>query len=199
MLKKYGMFGSLKLFYSLLFTKLFYPDARLIRLPFDIRNKKYIKIGKSFTTGFGCRIEAVPFKGANKICISIGDNVQINDYVHIGAIGEVNIGNNVLMASKIYISDHNHGSYNDNISDHPLSIPIERKPICKPVNIEDNVWIGESVCILPGVTIGKGSIVGALSVVAKSIPPYSIAVGNPARVVKKYDFECNKWIKINAH
>jgi lipopolysaccharide O-acetyltransferase len=64
------------------------------------------------------------------------------------------------------------------------------------VVIGDNVWIGESVCVLPGVSIGEGCIIGALSVVTKSIPAYSIAVGSPARVVKQFDFEQNKWKKI---
>lgn len=54
----------------------------------------------------------------------------------------------------------------------------------KPVIIEDNVWIGARVCILPGVTIGEGSVIGACAVVPKSVPPYSVVIGNPARVVK---------------
>jgi acetyltransferase-like isoleucine patch superfamily enzyme len=193
MLKRYGIIGGARLLISLIYTKLFFRQARLIRLPFDIRSKRLIKIGKNFTTGFGCRIEA--FNNENVTCITFGDNVQINDYVHIGAISSVTIGNNVLMASKVYITDHNHGSYDELLSDHPMSIPSSRKLVCKPVTIEDNVWIGESVCILPGVKIGEGCVIGALSVVTKSIPPYSIAVGNPARVVKKYDFETHKWVK----
>jgi acetyltransferase-like isoleucine patch superfamily enzyme len=195
MLNRYGLIGSFRLIISLIYTKINYKQARLIRLPFDIRNKRNIQIGKNFTAGFGCRIEAFP-KENIKTCIVIGDNVQINDFVHIGAVGSIIIGDNVLMASKIYISDHNHGSYDENINDHPMSIPIERESICKPVLIEDNVWIGESVCILPGVTIGKGSIIGASSVVTKSIPPFSIAVGNPAIVIKKFDFQIKKWIKV---
>jgi acetyltransferase-like isoleucine patch superfamily enzyme len=195
MLSRYGFFGSIRLLLSLIYTKIYFSNARLIRLPFDIRNKKYIKIGNDFTSGFGCRIEAFPAEKDIKICIVIGDNVQINDYVHIGAIGSITIGNNVLMASKIYISDHNHGCYDGYRSDHPMSVPIERKGICKPVVIGDNVWIGESACILPGVTIGEGSIIGALSVVTKSIPAYSIAVGSPAKVVKIYNFKQEKWIK----
>jgi acetyltransferase-like isoleucine patch superfamily enzyme len=196
MFSRYGFFGTLKLIISILYTRLFFRQARLIRLPFDIRNKKFIKIGANFTTGFGCRIEAFPISDDNKTCIYIGDNVQINDYVHIGSIGFISIGNNVLMASKIYITDHNHGSYNDIISDHPMSIPEKRLAICKPVIIEDNVWLGESVCVLPGVTIGQGSVIGALSVVSKSIPPYSIAVGSPAKVVKQFNFKSNKWEKL---
>lgn len=196
MLNRYGFFGLLRLVKSLVYTKLFFSNARLIRLPFDIRNKKYIKIGNNFTTGFGCRIEAIPSDLKKINCIQIGNNVQINDYVHIGAVNSIIIGNNVLLASKIYITDHNHGSYAVSNSDHPMSIPIERKFIGRQVIIEDNVWLGESVCVLPGVTIGKGSIVGALSVVSKSIPPYSIAVGSPARVIKQYDFEQNVWVKV---
>jgi len=193
MYKRYGFFGSLRLFISLIYTKVFYPQAKIIRLPFDIRNKGYIKIGKNFTTGFGCRIDAFPLNNEIKTCIVIGDNVQINDYVHIAAVGSVIIGDNVLMASKIYISDHNHGSYNDFRSDSPDVKPIDRLPVIKPVIIEDNVWIGESACILPGVTIGKGSVIGALSVVTKNIPPFCIAVGVPAKVVKKYNFDTQLW------
>lgn len=196
MIKRYGFLGSLRLIVSLIYTKIFFRQARLIRLPFDIRNKKNINIGKNFTAGFGCRIEAFPLHEDNEICISIGENVQVNDYVHIGAVGSIKIGDNVLMASKIYISDHNHGSYDELISNHPMSIPLDRAAVCKPVVIGNNVWLGESVCVLPGVTIGEGCVVGALSVVTKSIPPYSIAVGSPARVVKKYDFKINKWIKV---
>jgi len=196
MLKRYGFLGSVRLLLSIIYTKLFFKSARLIRLPFDIRNKRYIKIGKNFTAGFGCRLEAFPLSDKDTICIRIGENVQINDYVHIGSVGSIIIGNNVLMASKIYISDHNHGTYDDLIGDNPMSTPIERIAISKPVYIGDNVWIGESACILPGVTIGEGCIIGALSVVTKSIAPYSIAVGNPARIVKKYDFITNKWIKL---
>jgi lipopolysaccharide O-acetyltransferase len=196
MLQKYGILGTIKLVQSLLYTKLFFSNARLIRLPFDIRNKRYIKIGDHFTTGFGCRIEAFPLKDSSEICIEIGENVQINDFVHIGAVGSIKIGDNVLMASKIYISDHNHGSYDNHLSDHPLSIPIDRLPICKPVEIGNNVWLGESVCVLPGVTVGEGSVIGAMSVVTKNIPAYSIAVGNPARVVKQYNFQNKNWEKI---
>ncbi|MFV8327792.1 DapH/DapD/GlmU-related protein [Flavobacterium sp. ZS1P14] len=195
MIKRYGISGGARLLFSLIYTKLFFRQARLIRLPFDIRNKRFIEIGEGFTSGYGCRIEAFPLNDENKCCIIIGKNVQINDYVHIGAVGSITIGDNVLMASKIYISDHNHGSYNDLISDHPMSLPMDRKATCKPVVIGDNVWLGESVCVLPGVTIGEGCVIGALSVVTKSIPPYSIAVGSPAKVVKEYDFEINKWIK----
>jgi lipopolysaccharide O-acetyltransferase len=192
---KYGIFGFSKLLVSVIYTKLFFRHARLIRLPFDIRNKNYIKIGRGFTTGFGCRIEAYP-KDKRKV-LFIGKNVQMNDYVHITAMESVVIGNNVLMASKIYISDCSHGSYSGNTNDsNPDSRPAERTLFSKPVVIKDNVWLGEFVSVLPGVTIGKGTIVGANSVVSKNLPDYVIAVGTPAKPIKKYNFETQKWEKI---
>ena len=196
MIKLYGIFGFLRLSISYIYTKLFFSKARLIRLPFDIRNRRYITIGKGFTSGFSCRIEAFPLDKSNKNCIKIGANVQINDYVHIGAVESIIIEDNVLMASKIYISDHNHGGYDINHSSTPDSDPIKRLQVSKPVKIKKNVWIGESVCILPGVTIGKGSIIGALSVVTKDIPDYTIAVGSPAKPIKKYNFTSKVWEKI---
>jgi len=195
MIRRYGILGLSKLAVSLIYTKLFFRNAKLIRLPFDIRNKRFIEIGKGFTTGFGCRVEAYP-ETRNKV-LFIGENVQMNDYVHITAMENVTIGNNVLMASKIYISDCSHGSYSgDNNDSHPDLTPVERSLFSKPVSIEDNVWLGEFVSILPGVTIGKGTIVGANSVVSKSLPNYVIAVGSPAKPIKKFNFEINKWEKI---
>jgi acetyltransferase-like isoleucine patch superfamily enzyme len=195
MFKKYGLIGFIKLFVSLLYTKFCYRNARIIRLPFDIRNSRYIHLGDNFTTGVGCRLEAYP--ESEKKVLHIGKNVQINDYVHISAMENVSIGNNVLIASKVFISDLNHGSYgSDDIHDSPDIPPNERKLYSKSVIIEENVWLGESVSVLSGVTIGKGTIVGANSVVSKSLPPHVIAVGTPAKPIKKYNFENKKWEKI---
>lgn len=195
MLRQYGFFGLLKLIRSFIYTKIFFSQARIIRLPFDIRNKKYIKIGAKFTTGFGCRIEAYPLD--ESVVLKFGKNVQINDYVHISAMKGVTIGDNVLIASKVFISDLNHGSYGANdIHDSPNLPPNDRKLYAEPIVIEENVWLGETVCVLGGVTIGKGTIVGANSVVSKSLPPYVIAVGAPAKPIKKYNFENEKWERV---
>ncbi|SEG17511.1 acetyltransferase [Flavobacterium urumqiense] len=192
MIKRYGIIGFVKLFVSLIYTKLFHRNARLIRLPFDIRNSRYIQIGDNFTTGVGCRLEAYP-ENENKV-LHIGRNVEINDYVHISAKEDVTIGDNVLIASKVFISDLNHGSYGaDDIHDSPNTPPNERELYAKAVIIQENVWLGESVSVLSGVTIGRGTIVGANSVVSKSLPSYVIAVGIPAKVIKKYNFVSERW------
>ncbi len=195
MIKKYGFLGVLKLVYFFIRTKWLQVNARLIRFPIDIRGKKYIDFGNNLTTGVGCRIEAFPENEA--ICLVFGNDIQLNDYVHITASSSVKIGNNVLMASKIYISDTIHGSYLGNDNDSSPDIPpFKRINSFKPVEIKDNVWIGEFVSILPGVTIGKGAIIGANSVVSKDIPEFTIAVGAPAIPIKKYNFDLNKWEKI---
>lgn len=96
---------------------LFFSNASLIRLP-GIGNRRCMKFDKQFTTNFGGRIEAFPMDGNKSICINIGDNVQLNDYVHIGSVGSITNGNNVLIASKVCISDLNHRGYDKNRSDY---------------------------------------------------------------------------------
>lgn len=197
MLKRYGAIGTVKLICSLIYTKIFFRQARIIRLPFDIRNKKNIVIGNGFTTGFGCRVEAYPQKKSSEQILIFGNHVEINDYVHIAAGEKIIIGDHVLIASKVFISDLNHGNYKGENPDSPLTTPNSRKLSTNPIVIKDNVWIGEGVCIMPGVTIGYGCVIGALSVVTKNIPDYSIAVGSPAKVVKEYDFNKREWITLS--
>lgn len=191
---QYGLWGMIRYSIYFLYTKIFFSNSRLIRFPFDLRGKRFIKFGKKLTVGHGCRIQAQPIDGAS-ICLSIGNNVEINDYVHIGAVFSVTIEDNVLMASKIFITDHNHGSYSPEFGDNPLIPPSLRKLSYRPVHIHKNVWIGESVCILPGVNIGEGSIIGAFSLVNIDIPSYCIAVGNPVKIVKFFNFQNSKWEK----
>jgi len=194
--KRYSIYQLIALFFNVVRTKFLFKNARIIRFPIDVRGKRFISIKKGFTTGVGCRLEAYPTK--KDIVLFVGENVQINDYVHITAMQNVSIGNNVLMASKIYISDCTHGSYKGDENDsNPKSIPSERTLFSSPVKIKNNVWLGESVSVLPGVTIGEGTIVGANSVVSKSLPDNVIAVGSPARPIKKYNFESQKWEKYN--
>ena len=193
---RYSVIEIIRMSFFLIRTKLLFKDARLIRFPFDIRGRKYIKVMQGFTTGRGCRIEAYPHD-SKSIVIKIGENFQMNDYVHITGVSSVEIGNNVLLASKVYISDSSHGSYQGDENDsHPDSIPKDRPLFCKKILIKDNVWLGEHVSVLPGVTIGRGSIIGANSVVAKDIPEHCIAVGCPAHVIKRYSFDLNRWERI---
>lgn len=191
-----SFYELIKLSINLLKTKLFFPKARLIRFPFDIRGKKYIKYGKNFTTGTGCRIEAYKFFNDSPELI-IGNNVQINDYVHLACGQSLIIEDDVLIASKVYISDINHGNYSGENQSFPEEKTKNRKIFSKTVKICENVWIGENAIILPGIEIGKNSIIGAGSVVTKNVPENCIVAGNPAKIIKKYNFGNKKWEKVN--
>lgn len=117
--------------------------------------------------------------------LKIGDGTNIGQNCHLTAINKIEIGNCVLTGKYVTITDNAHGSIT--IAD-MQSDPNKRALVSKgPVIIEDNVWIGDKVTICPNVRIGKGSIIGANSVVTKSIPSYSVVVGNPARVIKSFD------------
>jgi acetyltransferase-like isoleucine patch superfamily enzyme len=196
MIRTYGFFGLIKLIIQKIRTIIFFSGSRLIRFPIIIRGKKYIDFGSKLTTGEGCRFEAYNNQKSKKSLI-FGKNIQLNDYVHITAMNNVVIGDNVLMASKIYISDCSHGFYSgEEMDSSPEQHPIDRSYNISEVIIEDNVWLGEFVSVLPGVTIGKGAIIGSNSVVTKDIPANTIAVGSPAKVIKKYNFETKKWVRI---
>ena len=193
---KYSLSEKIQLALWLMRTKLIDKRARIFRFPMVIRGRQYIDFGEKLTTGVGCRFDCFSGKDPGKVKLIFGKNIQINDYVHIVAMDKIVIGDNVLMASHIFISDNSHGSYKCNFEDSdPRIPPTEREYVTAPIKIGNNVWLGEGVCIMPGVTIGEGCVIGAHSVVSKSIPDYSIAVGAPARVVKKYDFNTNHWEK----
>ena len=114
--------------------------------------------------------------------ITIGRGCSFQPYNNITCINRIEIGNGVLTGRWVTICDNNHGDTSLESVELP---PRERVMISKgPIVICDNVWIGDKVTVLAGVTIGKNSIIGANSVVTKSIPPYCVAVGNPAKVIK---------------
>ena len=193
---EYSLFGKLELFWCLVKTKVRYRKARIIRKGFDVRGKRMIDLGNQLTTGKNCRIEAFLSGDDKRIKIKFGDRVQLNDYVHISSLQSVEIGNDVLMASHVYISDNSHGSYKGNDDDiSPDIVPIRRPYYVCPVKIGDRVWLGEGVIILPGVTIGDGAIIGAHAIVSSNVPPNSIAAGSPAKVIKYWDSSNKKWVK----
>lgn len=196
-LQRYGFIGTVRLIRDVLFSKLVSKNVRLIRYPYYFRGQSFIRFGKGFTSGVGLRIDAF---GSQSNQVIFGGNVELGDYVHIGALESVTIGDNVLMASKVYISDHDHGLYQgrgDAVS--PAEQIQSKKPLqIAPVHIGNNVWLGENVCVLKGVHIGDNSIIGASSVVTKSIPANSIAIGAPARVVKQYDAALKEWVPVNG-
>lgn len=122
--------------------------------------------------------------------LSIGNNVQIGDCCTITAQGGVTIEENVLMADKINIIANQH-VFND------IKKPIiAQSCIAKPILIKKGAWIRINATILSGVTVGENSVIGANAVVTKNIPDYTVAVGIPARIIRRYDFEIGEWISV---
>lgn len=152
---------------------------------FSIINPDGISIGDNFRGGCDIALwswNAVNIKGDDCKLI-IKNNVSITDRCIISAANRIEIGNGCLLGRDTFITDNSHG---ENISINELNIsPHERNIFSKgTVIIGDNVWTGKNVCIMPNVKIGNGAIIGANSVVTHNIPPYSVAVGSPAKVIK---------------
>jgi acetyltransferase-like isoleucine patch superfamily enzyme len=125
----------------------------------------------------------------------VGD-VIIGNNTFVGmsnvVIGPVHIGNNIIMAQNIVVSGLNH-VYED------INLPIVKQNVTTaPITIGDDSWIAANVVITAGVSIGKHCVIAAGAVVTKNIPDYSVAVGNPARVIKQFDHGSGTWVRVNA-
>ena len=169
-------------FKSLAFKSMLYPSVR-------VDGKEYISIAD----------EAVIQRGGWLLALKIGDiapdlqigkNCAIGDFSHIVAVQSVVIEDNVLIANKVYISDNIH-IFGD------VSKPVIKQGVQfkKAVRIKEGAWLGENVCVI-GASVGKNAVVGANSVVTRDIPDFSVAVGSPAKVIKKYDFETSTWVSV---
>lgn len=135
--------------------------------------KKMKCVGKNIYINKGCKIDSIDE-------IEIGDNVWIGTCCHLVASGGLRISSGCILSHNIEIWTQNHNYQSDDL----MSVPYDKRFIKKPVVIEENVWIGSRVIILPGVTIGEGAVIGAGAVVTKNIPKCAVVGGNPAKVIK---------------
>lgn len=149
-----------------------------------LRGGKYIEVGKHTRINRNNILTAWPLTDRMPQ-LKIGDHCDIGQYNHITCVNKVIIGNGVLTGRWVTITDNAHG----NTSYTTLrQRPSKRKVVSKgDVVIEDNVWIGDKCTILPCVHIGRGCIIAANSVVTKDVPPYCVAGGNPAKVLKRVE------------
>lgn len=163
-----------------------------------------IEVGDNFTAYRNCRITAW-----GKGLIKIGDGCSFGSRTTIDARESIEIGNHVLISWEVSMADFEGHPIDPGERaremDHSKRMlwpqfgrktskktePYEPKFISKPIVIEDDVWICARAIILKGVRIGRGSIIAAGAVVTRDVPPYSVAAGNPARVVKKLDNKSN--------
>jgi len=164
------------------------------------------KKGKNARICRNTRMDVMPFNN-----FVLGDDSTIEDFCTVNngvgdiligkrcrigmsnvLIGPVTIGNDVILAQNIVMSGLNHG-YED------IHLPPHNQPVSKKrITLEDEVWIGANAVVVAGVTIGKHAVIAAGSVVTKNVPAYSVAAGNPAKIIKQYNTETEKWERISS-
>jgi acetyltransferase-like isoleucine patch superfamily enzyme len=165
----------------------FFPGVRIAR-------PKYISIGDHVTIGNDTDIYVhPPGKDSKGFIIQIGNNVHIGRNNIIGARESIILEENILMGPHVMIGDHSH-RYED------VDVPVKEQAATEtgPVRIGRDSWIGANVFILPNVTIGRHAVIGANAVVNRDIPGFSVAVGVPARVIKRYDFDLKQWVRVDG-
>lgn len=160
----------------------------------DLRLPQYIYCASTSVLGDNCRLYCWDSSHGKKFDhepeIRIGERVRVTRNLTLQCASRIIIEDDALLASDIVMIDYNHGKS-------PLtdSYVMNQLELTGGIHIGRGAWIGNNVIVIGGVEIGEKAIIGAGSVVTKSIPPYSIAVGNPARVIKRYDFDSDMWVK----
>lgn len=179
--------------YKLSFSKL--GRQSTLCMPFSVNGAKYMSVGSNVYIKSNAWLLAVdqPELSTNREKLFIGSNTYIGRNAHIVALRNVHLSEDVLIGDNVYITDNYHG-YEQG------TIPYKNQPVKfkKEVHIGSGSWLGENVCVLSA-RVGKQCIIGANSVVTKDIPDYSMAVGVPAKVVKRFDLNKNEWISCLAH
>lgn len=173
-----------------LFCKRFGANIRIYR-PLKISGVRYIELGCNISIEEGAWITASPLTNSLDSIIKIGNGTRIGHYSHIYGTKEIEIGQNVLIADRVYISDNSHAFSN------PFIAILDQEILqLNAVTVGDGAWIGENACLI-GVKVGRNCVIGANSVVTRDIPDYSVAVGIPAKVIKRYDFIRKAWVGVD--
>ncbi len=166
----------------------FGPISELKTPTLGIANPQAIHIGSWVTIGTFAVIEALrPDRGIN---VRIGDGTYVGHFLRLTAVNRVEIGADVLIADRVYISDTGH-IYDD------VTRPINAQGLMdngNTVEIADGAWIGIGAAIVGGVRIGRNAVVGANAVVRDDVPDFSVAIGNPARIVRQHDGDQWRWM-----
>lgn len=195
----YNFFSLFFKIYTFLISRRFYRFGKnsIIKPFLNTNNTKYISIGDNVNIGSFSWVSVSTEYGGwkteskRKIRLKIGNNTDIGNNAFIVANNNIEIGENVILAPYVYISDHIH-EYRD------IEKSLHNQPLTQGgyVKVGNNVFIGIKASVLPNVTLGDHCIIGANAVVTEDVPAYSVAVGNPARVIKKYDFKRSRWVRV---
>jgi len=151
----------------------------VLQPPVRVAGEAGIAIGSDVWIGAGSWLQSLSEEDG--VVLRIGDGTSISGNVVISAAHSVRLGDKVLLARGVYISDHVH-----NYGDTTRAVLDQGIGRLQPVEIGDGAWLGENVVVCPGVTIGRGAVVGANAVVTADVPDHSLAVGAPARVVRSF-------------
>lgn len=163
--------------------------ANYIGLDVKFVNRGIITLGNSVIIRPSTRVYA----GNSQSFVSFGDGTEIGEHSTISSNNRIVFGNDVLTGPHVFIADHNHAYENPYV---PVSKQGVRCNSTDEVVIGDGSWLGTNVVVVGNIHIGKHCVIGANSVVTKDIPDYSVAAGIPAKVIKRYDFEKEVWVRV---
>ena len=170
-----------------------FGKGSVIKFPSKVWNKDCIEIGKNVFIAENAFLSTVKEHKGKKFqpSLVIGDNVCIGANFHVSCTESIIIEKNVLISDRVFIADGMHGFEN-------ISVPIIDQPMTNKgkVLIKEGSFLGINSVILPGVRIGKNSVVGASAVVTKSVPDFAVVAGVPAQIIQKYNLKSKKWEKI---
>ena len=157
-----------------------FGDRTVIQPPVRLSGERRIAVGSDVFVGAGSWLQAIG-GDEGEVVLAIGDGTSIAGNCVLSAASSIRLGRKVLIARGVYVSDHIH-AYADT-SRAVLEQGIDR---VEPVEIGDGAWLGENVVVGPGVRIGRGAVIGGNAVVLEDVPDYALAVGVPARVVRRF-------------
>ncbi len=168
--------------FSLLAGRAFasFGSRSVIQPPLRLDGEHRISIGDGVFIGPGCWLHVEGDGGGDELAIVVGDGTSIVGDCVLSAARSVRVGRRVLFARNVYVSDHMHA-----FDDTDVAVLEQGVTRVAPVSIGDGAWLGQNVVVGPGVSIGRGAVVGANSVVLDDVPELSVAVGAPARVVRR--------------
>jgi lipopolysaccharide O-acetyltransferase len=152
----------------------------VVQPPVRLGGERWISVGADVFVGSDSYLQVL-YDAAGAGRLEIGDGTSITGACVISAARSVRLGRNVLLARNVYIADHRHA-----FEDRSRPVLAQGVEQVEPVEIGDGAWLGQNVVVGPGVTIGAGAVVGANSVVLEDVPAHAVAVGAPARVVRRF-------------